>query len=399
MDKRIHFNTIQRYLKTKYNADIEQREFVNNKTGEIYNVIFPKGTDIAVFSVKDDKSYICIDSSGEEVDKKNIIGYVNNADTSKDEFGILFSEKDLVLHFRNETIDVAQLIAREKSIYPERTSIVLNATLRALRKPENIKPFYVDEVHYVSNEEFEKIFNLENHPIIEEYNKKRYKLPECASNGLVFINDDGDGLIVAPQGYDYARFMTFAPQIEASIDNQLDGELERKAVYEMKMYVPLRVVEREVEFDKYYDIDGGIYFNKIRDTVRKDEIQDEKRGFAAYFRDGNRIKQNKVYSMKPDVERVNDIMMGVVAIKMTVPLTELEINELKDYMTGQFANAWGESFSQQAIQVEGNEIYVHFWNHDEYFIKTEEEMAAEQEQEFEMEGMQGIQGMSGMSGM
>lgn len=397
MDKRIHFNTIQRYLKTKYNADIEQREFVNNKTGEIYNVILPKGTDIAVFSVKNDKSYICIDSSGEEVDKKNIIGYVNNADTSKDEFGILFSEKDLVLHFRNETIDVAQLIEREKAIYPERTSIVLNATLRALRKPENIKPFYVDEVHYVSNEEFEKIFNLENHPIIEEYNNKRYKLPECASNGLVFINDDGDGLIVAPQGYDYARFMTFAPQIEASIDNQLDGELERKAVYEMKMYVPLRVVEREIEFDKHYDIDGGIYFNKIRDTVRKDEIQNEKRGFAAYFRDGSRIKQNKVYSMKPDVERVNDIMMGVVAIKMTVPLTELEINELKDYMTGQFANAWGESFAQQAIQVDGNEIYVHFWNNEEYFIKTEDEMAAEQE--IEMQGIQGMQGMSGMSGM
>lgn len=49
--------------------------------------------------------------------------------------------------------------------------------------------------------------------------------------------------------------------------------------------------------------------------------------------------------------------------------------------------------------MDGNQIYVHFWNSEEYFIKTEEEMAAEQEQEFEMEGMKGIQGMSGMSGM
>ena len=49
--------------------------------------------------------------------------------------------------------------------------------------------------------------------------------------------------------------------------------------------------------------------------------------------------------------------------------------------------------------MDGNQIYVHFWNSEEYFIKTEEEMAAEQEQEFEMEGMKGIQGMSGMSVM
>ena len=105
------------------------------------------------------------------------------------------------------------------------------------------------------------------------------------------------------------------------------------------------------------------------------------------------------YSIKPDIERVNDVMMGVVAIKMTEPLSQGEIDDLKDYITGQFSDGWGESFEQQAIQVDGNQIYVHFWNSEEYFIKTEEEMATEQEQEFEMEGMQGIQGMSGMSGM
>ena len=50
MDKRIHFNTIQKYFKEKFNVDIEQKEFVNNKTGEVYNVVYTKGTDIAVFT-------------------------------------------------------------------------------------------------------------------------------------------------------------------------------------------------------------------------------------------------------------------------------------------------------------------------------------------------------------
>ena len=163
----------------------------------------------------------------------------------------------------------------------------------------------------------------------------------------------------------------------------------------MKLYVPIRIEEREVEFGERYDIDGGIYFEKIRDTVRRDDIQNEKRGFAEYLSKKN-ICQKKVYSIKPDVERVNDVMMGVVAIKMTYPLSRGEIDDLQDYITGQFSDGWGVSFEQQAIQVDGNQIYVHFWNSEEYFIKTEEEMAAGHEQEIEMEGMQGMLGMSGM---
>ena len=82
MDKRIHFNTIQKCFKEKFNADIEQKEFVNNKTGEVYNVVYKKGTDIAVFTEKGIDEFICIDSNGDKVDKENIIGYVNGVNTT-----------------------------------------------------------------------------------------------------------------------------------------------------------------------------------------------------------------------------------------------------------------------------------------------------------------------------
>ena len=72
---------------------------------------------------------------------------------------------------------------------------------------------------------------------------------------------------------------------------------------------------------------------------------------------------------------------------------EISLEDLKDYLTGQFADGWGESFEQRAIEVSGREIYVHYWDSHEYYIKTEEEM----EQDFEQE--KGMQGMGGMSGM
>ena len=394
MDKRIHFNTIQKYFKEKFNADIEQKEFVNNKTGEVYNVVYTKGTDIAVFTEKGIDEFICIDSNGDKIEKENIIGYVNGVNTTKDEHDLMFSEKDLVLHFDNKAVDVAQLIQREKEFYPERTEIVLQAELMKNNYQNGVAPFYVDEVIYVDNGEFEKIKKLEYSDVLKEYNERVYDGVSEGNHGVAIINESGDGLLIDTQGYDYARYMAYAPQVGMAIDNMLDREFSQKAIYEMKLYVPLRVVE----FDERYDIDGGIYFDKIRDTVRSDDIQNEKRGLAEYLSKKN-ICQKKVYSIKPDIERVNDVMMGVVAIKMTEPLSQGEIDDLKDYITGQFSDGWGESFEQQAIQVDGNQIYVHFWNSEEYFIKTEEEMADEQEQEFEMEGMKGMQGMSGMSGM
>ena len=129
-------------------------------------------------------------------------------------------------------------------------------------------------------------------------------------------------------------------------------------------------------------------------SVPEYNLEDGERGLASYFGKDN-ISRNKVYSIKPDVEMVRDTMMGVVAIKMTKPLTQTEIDDLKDYVTGQFSDGWGESFEQHEIQVSGGQIYVHFWDSEEYYINTDEEMEQMLEQNMN-EGMQGMQGMSGM---
>ena len=64
----------------------------------------------------------------------------------------------------------------------------------------------------------------------------------------------------------------------------------------------------------------------------------------------------------------------------------------KGEVSGQFSDGWGESFEQRAIQVSGGEIYVHFWDTEEYYINTDEEMEQMLEENLN-QGMQGIQGM------
>ena len=191
--------------------------------------------------------------------------------------------------------------------------------------------------------------------------------------------------MVDTQGYNYARYMSYAPHIKDYIDTVVENEMVQKATLEMKLYVPLTVTEYDEESDDEIAIDGSQYSKEIREKIREENRLDGNRGLAKYFWSDDKCR-NKVYSIKPDVEFVNDMIMGVAVIKITNPLSNEELDSLKDYVTGQFSDGWGESFEQHEIQTYGGEIYVHFWNSEDYYIKTEDELSAPEQQS----GMQGM---------
>lgn len=394
MERKIHYETVRKVFKEKFGVEIDTKEFVNNQTGEVYNLIFDKGTDIALFSMRDNDEYICLNSNGDEIDNDKIYSYINGINVSFENDKMKISEKNLVLLCKEQTVDIEELVKREAELFPERTTIVLKGMFSDKGYSSSVTNFYVDEIAEVSENDFKSIRDGDDSEILVKYNEKTYEPVTDGVHGILVIGPDGDGMMIDTQGHDYAKYVSYAPQIGMPINYMIEQRMREDATLEMKLYVPLKVEELDREMGDTNEIDGEPYLREIRKKVHEFNLEDGERGLAKYFGKDN-ISRNKVYSIKPDVERVRDTMMGVAVIKMTKPLTQTEIDDLKDYVTGQFSDGWGESFEQHEISVSGGEIYVHFWDWEEYYIKTEDEMNQMLDQSMN-ENTQEMQGMSGM---
>ena len=388
MKGKIHFETIRQYFENNFGCIVEDKRFHNSQTGGTYFLICEQGTDIAFFTVKPDGSHICLDSNGEDVNQEKIFAYVNGDYVEGSYENIMYNEDKLNIQYGDISIDTKELDIIEERIYPDSTNIILNNMFSTDGELESV---CINEVAYVDKKEFDRIMKKEDSDIFEEYNARHYEGTEGCRNGILVINkENGDGLVVDTQGFDYARYMSYAPQIQMPVEYMLENQMKQDAVHEMKLYVPLEVTMYDEDEDHEYEVSGERYYYSIKEKVARSMYDCGDRGLAEYFWDDDKCR-NKVYSIKPDVEIRDNQIMGVAVIKMTKPLFEEELESLKDYVTGQFSDGWGEGFEQYEIEVGDGEIYVHFWNSENYYIHTEEE-----QQSYEMNGSEPVQGMQGM---
>ncbi len=113
-------------------------------------------------------------------------------------------------------------------------------------------------------------------------------------------------------------------------------------------------------------------------------VGEEPRGLMHYF-DRSLVVAAKVMSAYPKVEIVDGEVYGVLECKVSEALTEHDIEVLKEYWTGQMSDGWGEGFEQHPILVEDGEIYVSFWNSENFWnVMTEEELMGGQVQGMDM---------------
>ena len=117
MNGKLSFNTISKFFEERYKCIIGIKEMENNITGEIYDVIFEKGADVALFSMKDDK-YVWLDSCGDEVEDGLIIGDINGAYVGYEMYDPVFEEKWLSLKYKDKDIDISEVNEFEKELYP-----------------------------------------------------------------------------------------------------------------------------------------------------------------------------------------------------------------------------------------------------------------------------------------
>lgn len=147
----------------------------------------------------------------------------------------------------------------------------------------------------------------------------------------------------------------------------------------MRIFFPLKIVsypqydcsedEREVISPR----EAVAYEDQILAAIAKENRHFENdRGLAEYFHDES-IKE-KVYSLYPTVEVVDGELWGVMTAGLRESLSGEETAELLEFVTGQNSDGYGEGLEQRPIKTQDGEIYVSFWNHENYSIKLEQEM-------------------------
>jgi hypothetical protein len=147
----------------------------------------------------------------------------------------------------------------------------------------------------------------------------------------------------------------------------------------MRIFFPLKIFTYpqytclEDEREDISPREAVAYEDQILAAIVKENRHFENdRGLAEYIHD--EALQEKVYCLYPSVEIVDGELWGVMSAGLKEPLSGEETAALMDYVCGQNSDGYGEGLEQRPIKTPDGEIYVSFWNHENYSLKLEQEM-------------------------
>lgn len=151
----------------------------------------------------------------------------------------------------------------------------------------------------------------------------------------------------------------------------------------LKLYMPLTATVYPYnewgELDDFceWKTDGyGLlsYESAILAQLEKERLPEEAERGLMYWYDEPDCVNDKVLSAEFTVESRDGQLWGVTVCRIQGELTPAELDTLKDYLSGQASDGWGEGFEQRGLKTDEGEMYVSLWNSDKsWSIQTEQE--------------------------
>lgn len=145
----------------------------------------------------------------------------------------------------------------------------------------------------------------------------------------------------------------------------------------LKFFFPINCRLYDNDFGDEYDVDQGYLHESIGDVYalleKEQDLGDSKLVDFYLECDGS---TDKVKSIRWDIERIEGKYYGCAVCELSDSLNKNETDVLRDWITGQNSDGFGEGFEQRPVSVEEGELYVSFWNSGKgYFVDTEQEFA------------------------
>ena len=222
---------------------------------------------------------------------------------------------------------------------------------------------------------FEYDHNLEDYIDFKRYGEVKMK------NELGAFSDKG-----------YIIYHGYNQKLSNMLSEKLGMKIPKiKEQKTMKLYMPLTITTYDIENDYGYreslneplelgNYEIVDYIDEIHEAIERDNLPEEKeRGLMHYYDEHDSVNA-KVAKYEFSVEMVDDELMGVAILTLNDDLTMKELDKIKENVTGQVSDGWGEGFEQREINTDIGDIYVSFWNYKDWFIKSAEEMGINQEQ-------------------